>query len=164
MNEGRGIAVFTFTWKHFLWYMQAAAAFCQLSITRAPFVIHGNWTLQPSVFLWKAFCRTIRYVANYTGTFGLTVFILYYIMCGAELFIDWRSKFLKKFLLIDFFFKERKGKRERKRNIGLVFHLCMLSLVDSRMCPHQGLNHILGLSGQCSNQLSCQARAEGVNI
>ena len=30
--------------------------------------------------------------------------------------------------------------KERKRNIDLLFHLFMHSLVDSGMCPDQGLN------------------------
>ena len=44
---------------------------------------------------------------------------------------------LKKiFLLIDF---EREGEREIE-NIDLLFHLFMHSLVDSCVCPDQGMN------------------------
>ena len=49
--------------------------------------------------------------------------------------------YLKYTFLIDFFWRERKGrKRLRERNIDLFFHLGMQSLVDSYMCPVQRLN------------------------
>ena len=55
-------------------------------------------------------------------------------------------KFYFKFLSIDFREREegeeterkRGGERERERD--LLFHLLMHSLVDSYMCPDQGLN------------------------
>ena len=50
-------------------------------------------------------------------------------------------------------------KRERERNMDLLFPLLMHSLVASRMCPDWGLNLQPGISGQCSNQLSQLARA-----
>ena len=36
--------------------------------------------------------------------------------------------------------RERERGRERERNNDLLFHLCMHSLVDTCMCPDQGLN------------------------
>ena len=42
---------------------------------------------------------------------------------------------------------ERKGGIERERNINLLFHLLMHSLVDSCMCPDWGSNHNFGVLG-----------------
>ena len=48
---------------------------------------------------------------------------------------------------------------ERERSIDLLFHLFMHQLVDSCMCPDWESNLHLGVSEQCSNQLSYPARA-----
>ena len=48
---------------------------------------------------------------------------------------------------------------ERERNINLLFHLFMHSLVDSCTCPDQNWTRNLGILGQHSNQLSYPARA-----
>ena len=45
------------------------------------------------------------------------------------------------------------------RNINLLFHLFVRSLVVSCTCPEWELNRNLGVSGRCSNQLSYPARA-----
>ena len=51
--------------------------------------------------------------------------------------------------------REREA-RKRNINIELLFHIFMLSLVDSCVCPDRRLN--LGILGQLSNQLSYPAR------
>lgn len=65
--------------------------------------------------------------------------------------------------LIDWFLREREEgreeKRERERNINLLFLLFMHLLADSSMCPEWGWNLNLGQSGWQSNQLSYQAGA-----
>ena len=43
------------------------------------------------------------------------------------------------FYFIDFF-REREGGSKREKNINLLFHVLMHSLVDSCMCPDQGSN------------------------
>lgn len=54
-----------------------------------------------------------------------------------------------------FFFK-----RQKQKDINLLLHLFMNSLVDYYMCPDEGSNcGNLGASGQCSNQLSYPAKA-----
>ena len=69
-------------------------------------------------------------------------------------------------LFVGIFLREKWGgvrEREGEREIVWLFHLFMHSLVDSCMCPYQGLNpqtHNLGILGQCSNQLSYPARVE----
>ena len=60
----------------------------------------------------------------------------------------------KKFILF-YFVLEREGKKERPRNIDLLFH----SLVDSCMCPDQGRTHNLDVWESLSNQLGYLARA-----
>ena len=59
------------------------------------------------------------------------------------------------FLLIDF--RERKGGRER--NNALLFHWFMYSFVASCMCLTGDRTSNVGLSGQCSKDLSYLTRA-----
>ena len=55
--------------------------------------------------------------------------------------------------------REREGGRERERNINLLFHLFMHSLVYFCMCPDWGSNLQLWHTGtMLSNQLSYLAR------
>ena len=54
---------------------------------------------------------------------------------------------------------ERDRKGETERNVDLLFHLWIYSLVDSRVCPDQGLHHKRGLWGRSSDQLSRPAGA-----
>ena len=60
--------------------------------------------------------------------------MVYFLSLGDHNFV----LFLFNFFLLFSDFKERK--RERMRNIDLLFHLLMHSLVDSCMCPDLGLN------------------------
>ena len=58
--------------------------------------------------------------------------------------------------------KGRERKERRKRNISLLYHLLIHSLVDSCMWPDWGSNQQLWHMGQHSNQLSYPARAKTV--
>ena len=49
---------------------------------------------------------------------------------------------------------------ERQRNTNLLFHLGMLSLVESCICTDRGSTHNLDILGPCSNQLSFLARGK----
>ena len=49
------------------------------------------------------------------------------------------------------------GERDREET-DLLFHLFMHLLVYSYMSPDHGLTHNLGISGQCSNQMSYPVR------
>ena len=66
------------------------------------------------------------------------------------------SWFLFYFLLYWFLQIERKG----ERNINLLFHLFMHSLVYSCICPDWGPKQQLCIGGRCSDQLSYPARAD----
>ena len=105
------------------------------------------------------------------------------ILCS---YIKWLWKSLQIHFFFRFYlfvFRERGGKGEReeeklqreKETLIFLFHLCMQSLVDSCMCPNQGLNpqplHVpwMGIEpatfrfvGQCPTNWSTPARARYV--
>ena len=75
--------------------------------------------------------------------------------CGSILLFPFALSFLKTKLI----FREKKGEAGRERDIDLLFHVFMHSLVTSCVCPDQELHPQPWYMGWCSNQPSYPARA-----
>ena len=75
------------------------------------------------------------------------------------MFFSFFIRFIFFILCIDFRDREEGRERERQRNINLLFHLLLHSLVDSYSVLNGDWTLNLGVLGRLSNQLSCPARA-----